>query len=526
MKRFIVMTAVLCFAWSGSYSQQIINTKAELYEAVEGKTFAETQQMMEAFYLGKPQGRGTGYKQWKRAEHYLEPRLYPEGNYVNIQKLNLQAQNDYDANRPNGAESHQGYWEFRGATDHVTPNPDPAPGTNRRGWNGGIGRLNEVAFHPTDPNTFYVGAPLGGLWKTTTGGNSWQALTDGIPSLGVSGIAINPLNPKSIYILTGDGEQSVNPHFSIGILKTTNDGRTWMSTGSRLDTFPPTAGARPYELKMHPTDTSILYAMTDKGILKTVDAGVTWTVELSDTMDSRFYDFEFKPGAPSIMYCGGTRGVWRKAGSNPWTLMSNGIPTSTASNNQRIEVSVSPAQPTIVYAMIANRTNHLVGIYRSSNSGLNWSLRYNGPNLLGDELGANNSQATYDLALEVSPTNSQRLILGGINTYRSTDGGLTWTRSSYWREDGTEQYTHSDIHELRYNGSNLYCCSDGGIYLSTDHGVTWSDIGKGLGISQFYHITGTPQNTNMILGGTQDNGCNLRMNDSFKQCTPIVKEVY
>ena len=94
--------------------------------------------------------------------------------------------------------------------------PDNVP-IQSNGDKRGIGRVNTVAFHPTDPNTLYIGAPAGGFWKSNDGGQSWASSTDFLTNLGVSDIAINPNNPDEIYVITGDRDGGDT--YSFGLLK-------------------------------------------------------------------------------------------------------------------------------------------------------------------------------------------------------------------------------------------------------------------------------------------------------------------
>ncbi len=160
------------------------------------------------------------------------------------------------------------YQEYLGFEGIQKPTPDPnlspeitngswyflAPSSwinGASGYNPGVGRLNCVAFHPTSATTIFVGAPSGGMWKTTNDGGSWTNLCDGLPAIGVSGIVIHPTNANIIYILTGDGDGGDTK--SIGVLKSTNGGTTWETTGLSWGI---NENVRGYKLRMSPSNNS------------------------------------------------------------------------------------------------------------------------------------------------------------------------------------------------------------------------------------------------------------------------------
>ncbi len=464
----------------------------------ETDDFEIIRQNTETYFEGKDKGRGSGYKQWKRWENLNENRLSPDGKVVNHTLLNWKAYQQYleenpEYKEPDPTEFNTGFWSFLAPTSYV----------NGKGWNPGVGRVNCIAFHPTDPYTIYIGTPAGGIWKTSEGGTSWTNLCNGIPSIGISGIVVHPVDPNILYILTGDGDGANT--LSIGVLKSIDGGASWFETGLMFDK---TDEIRGYKLKMHPTDYNTLFATTTDGNYKTIDGGNSWT----EVYSWRFYDIEFKPGTPSIMYASTSWGFLRSidTGDN-WTEITNGTPMSSS----RIEIGVSPDVSSYVYLLCgpAFADSTFAGIYRSNDSGLSFELKADSPNLLGySSTGQDDDhQANYDLAIAVSRTDYSKIMIGGINTWVSENFGSDWTITSFWYDDGNPiGYTHADIHALEINPLNnhLYCGSDGGIYKSTDFGETWIDLTPGISNTQFYRIAGYEPEEYLIIGGTQDNGSN------------------
>jgi photosystem II stability/assembly factor-like uncharacterized protein len=464
--------------------------------------FDTIRQNAEQYFSGRDKGRGSGYVQWKRWEYLNQNRLTPEGKITNIEARNWQAVRDYDLAHPmdgiTGPVSvPNGHWESLGIIYF----------TDGNGWNPGIGRVNVIAFHPTSQIIFWIGCPSGGLWKTGDGGLSWTPLTDGMPRIGVSGIAVHPANPDIMYVLTGDGDAGDTR--CIGILRTTDGGGTWSSAGWLMSAEDMVRG---YKLIMNPNNPDILFAVASIGLYRTVNAGSGENAVWSLKNSSWFFDIEFKPGDPTIVYaCTSTQFFRSTDSGDTWTQITRGVPA----NCTRMAIGVTPDSPGDVYLFTGPPTDVGVftGVYLSGNDGESFSVRATTPNLLGySTLGLDNDhQTTYDLAIAVSRTDVTSLVVGGINVWKSTNSGTNWTCVSEWNGyGGSIGYTHADIHDLAINplNNNLYCCSDGGVFRSTDFGENWTDLSEYLEITQWYRIAGTPSDLDLIIGGTQDNGSN------------------
>jgi photosystem II stability/assembly factor-like uncharacterized protein len=458
------------------------------------RDFAAIRQSVEQYYEGRDKGRGSGFVQWKRWEYLNERRLGPGGTITNWAARNFQAFIDYEASFQNtdNPMATYGDWTSLGPTTY----------SDGAGWNGGLGRVNCIAFHPTLANTIWIGCPAGGLWKTTNGGSTWTPLTDGMPNIGVSGIAVHPTNPNIMYILTGDGDGRNTP--SIGVLKTVNGGITWYSTGLNF-TESDTSGG--YKLLIHPTNPEILFAATSSGIYKTTNGGVTW----ANVKTGYFHDIEFKPNNPSVIYI--SSGVYNYKSEDTgdtWTGL-----TGMNFFCSRIALGVTSANSNYLYGLQgpASAAGFFKGLMLSTNSGSTWTDMSQTPNILGYEIDGSDGldQSRYDLAIAVSRTDPTKILAGGINIWASSNSGTTWTIKSLWNDSaGVVGYTHADIHALEINPLNnyLYCGSDGGFFRTTDFGNNWTDLSAGLAITQFYRIAGTESTQDLLIGGTQDNGSN------------------
>lgn len=392
----------------------------------------------------------------------------------------------------------------------------PANFTNPNGWFG-IGRINCIAFSYQNASSMWLGSAAGGVWRTTNGGQQWiEVPIAGYPIFGVSDIAVSPQDDKIIYIATGDANGSVAgtitgfPSFSFGVLKSTNGGQTWTATGFASTTDRQQVIGR---LWVDPRDARTVVAATSNGIRRTTDGGATWQF-VSGTIHMR--DLVQHPTNPNVLYAAsfnfeGAIQVFRSTNAGAqWTL------TETFTNAVRGRLAVSAHAPNLVYLLTsAPRPFGLGGVFYSTNQGVAWTQLETTRNLLGWSSTGDDwdrgGQGWYDLAMTVSPTNSQRVTVGGVNNWRSTNGGASWNIATEQRGRDAP-FVHADQHFLAYHPLNgrLYACNDGGISVSTNDGVHWQDISTGLRIQQFYAMDVSQTVPTTLIAGAQDNATYIK----------------
>jgi len=435
--------------------------------------------------------RLPGWKIFKRWEYMMEPRLYPSGDRSVMTQAMNEYMNDFYFNttRSGGTGT-----LLTQAANWSSLGPNTLPGGG-----GGTGRLNFVRFDPTNSNTMYVGAPSGGLWKSTNGGSSWTTSSDQLAVIGCSDIAINPSNTQVMYLATGDCD--ADDTYSVGVLKSTNGGTSWSTTGLNW-------GVNSYRtisrLIINPLNPNTLFAATSIGIYRTRNAGATWTAVSTGS----YYDIEFKPGDTTTIYaCTGSKFYRSTNGGTSFINITSGLP---ASGVYRLSLAVTAANDDYIYLLGTNSAYGYYGLYRSTDGGTSFSARSTTPNILGwnSDGSGSGGQGWYDLAVAASPTNADNVFVGGINIWSSTNGGSSWTNSSYWASSGSK-YVHADVHDIQFlpgSGTTIFATSDGGIFKSTNTGSIWTISYTGLCIGQIYKLGLSAKTSALTVTGWQDNG--------------------
>ncbi len=487
MKYLITLfTLLLCIF----YTTQAQKIEPELLEKLKGKSKLQAiMKVVDKYYANEKKNEKKkendepeeedSYLHWKRWEWYQCRHLDINGDFVNSNEKNYAVieqlkQNNFHLKGTNTQSplSNTGNW-FSFGPSAIT---------------GGIGRVDRLAFHPTDPNHLYAGTPAGGLWQSYDGGNNWSSITGYVPSLGVSGIVVDKVNPNTIYVLSGDGDDFANAgiddlyRVSIGILKSTDAGVTWTR-------IPLPATVNTYygnKLIQLPGNNNILMTGTSNGLFRSTDYGVTWTKN-PNIIGKNVFDIEVSPYSSAIVFASTESDVYY---SSDYGASFNLIFYDPNGSFQKTTLCVSANSPNGLYV---NFTSSNL-LYFSSNNGSSFTLKNN------------NSPTTsrYTSSIAASQTDVNTILMGSLGVSKSTDGGATFPIGGAG--------IHADIHDLQYNPLDnvLYAGCDGGVYKSIDNGANWIPLLNGMNATQYYHMAGFQGNDGLIVAGAQDNGVHLR----------------
>ncbi|HVR98311.1 MAG TPA: hypothetical protein VMW27_16980 [Thermoanaerobaculia bacterium] len=427
------------------------------------------------------------------------------------------------------------------------------------------GRTRALVIDPRNPSVLYAGAVAGGVWKSTDAGGSWRPLDDLMANLAVVSLAMDPANSNVLYAGTGEGFFSLDAVRGAGIFKTTDGGEHW-------ERLPGTDNPDFYyvsDVVVSARDGSRVYAATSTGVWRSTDGGQSWSQLLDPEVSGGCLDLAIRTDRPDdVLFasCGlfdqGTiyRNL-RAQGSEGWTVVLR------EPGMDRTTLAIAPSNQGILYALASSNDDPgpsfeedddyslgLHAVFRSTRGGDpgSWTAQVRNTDrkklnrvLLSNPLlaflrecglfGFNSflNQGWYDNVIAVDPKDPNRVWAGGIDLFRSDDGGKTWGAVSYWWADNANTaratYAHADQHVLvfhpGYNGKTnrvLYAGGDGGIFRTGNARApvaktvdevctpglgrtTWTSLNHGYGVTQFYNGVAYPDGRT-YFGGTQDNG--------------------
>jgi hypothetical protein len=424
------------------------------------------------------------------------------------------------------------------------------------------GRTRALVINPQNPQIMFAAGVAGGVWKSVNGGATWAPLGDFLANIAITTLVMSPKNTNVLYAGTGEGFYNGDAIRGAGIFRTTDGGATWTHLAS-------TSGPDFYlvnKIAVSAQAPGRLYAATRTGVWRSLNFGSTWTRVLDPQVFGGCLDLASRTDrAADVVFasCGTFEQatVYRNLKANAagaWT------PVLRDPGMGRTTLAIAPSNQNIVYAMAASivagdYTDGLHGVFRSTDGGAHWTARVRNTSsnklntvLLSNPIiayldecfgsaGAFFNQGWYDNALAVDPKDPNRVWAGGVDLFRSDDGGKSWGLASYWwaqLDDGSylPSRAHADQHTIvfhpRYNGTSIktmFVGNDGGIYktrnaraatVKTTEGVcdpfagafTWEDLNNGYGVTQFYYGLPYPGGET-YFGGTQDNGT-IRSSDT------------
>jgi photosystem II stability/assembly factor-like uncharacterized protein len=370
------------------------------------------------------------------------------------------------------------------------------------------GRIASIEASPANPGIVYVGTATGGVWKSVTGGLTWQPIFDDQPVASIGAVALDPSNPDAVWVGSGEGNPRNSVSVGNGIYKSLDGGRTWQHLGLEKT-------ERIHRVIVHPDDprTAWVAAMgqawgenPERGVFKTLDGGKTWRKVLYVDERTGCADLVADPSNPNKLFAAMwdyRRWPWSFRSGGPgsgihvshdggesWTKLTeeDGLPKGDLG---RVGLAVAPSDPRVVYALVEARNNVLL---RSDDGGRSWKT----VNSEGDV----SPRPFYYADIRVDPRDPNRVYRLASVLHASSDGGKSFESIAGFRE------VHPDHHAMWINPADprhILEGNDGGVYESRDRGASWRFVAN-LPLPQFYHVRydmAVPYN---VYGGLQDNG--------------------
>jgi trimeric autotransporter adhesin len=390
------------------------------------------------------------------------------------------------------------------------PNSDVVGSSNgNTRANAGIaaGRVRALMVDSTDATkkTVWVGSVAGGLWKTTditVSPANWILVNDYLSNLSIADICQDPRPgfQNIMYFCTGESYYNVDAVQGNGVFKSIDGGNTW-SFLSSTSTY--VNGTR---IKCD-FQGNIYLATRGSGLLRSTAAsgGAAWTNITPTGLVSDICDMEISSTAVAARLHV-VAGIFSTQAyrytdipatvtSATWTTPATAFPSFA----MRAEIGCSGST---LYALPANASYQVPTIYKSTDGGANWAATTAQPTA-----GWASGQGWYALSVDIDPSNANNCIIGGLDSWKTTNGGTSWTKISTWLGT-TGQYVHADVQKILWwdNGNKLLFGCDGGVHYSADKGTTIRDRNVGLRIKQFYSCAIHPTLTDYFLAGAQDNG--------------------
>jgi photosystem II stability/assembly factor-like uncharacterized protein len=371
------------------------------------------------------------------------------------------------------------------------------------------GRTVAISGVPGRQNVFYMAPNNGGVWKSTDYGRTWNPIFDDQPTGSIGALAVAASNPDIIYVGSGEGLRRPDLSTGDGIYKSTDGGRSWQHLGLR-------DGQQISVILVDPHDPNRLFVAVvghpygpnvERGVFRSLDGGLTWKKVLYKDENTGAIDLVFDPSDPQVLYAdmwasrrppwttgnsydGPGSGLYKSTdGGDTWRPLTRGLPT-WADRLGRIGLGVTP-DPSALYALVD--APGLGGLYRSNDAGESWKRINSDSRLWG--------RGSDFACVRVDPKDKNTVYIANISTYRSTDGGVSFTAIK--GAPGGDDY-----HTIWINPENpqiIALAVDQGATISVNGGRTWSSW-YNQPTAQFYHVITDNQFPYWVYGGQQESG--------------------
>ena len=355
--------------------------------------------------------------------------------------------------------------------------------------------------------TLFVGSASGGVWKSINGGTTFKPVFDQQDVQSIGAIAIDPSNPKNVWVGTGESWMRNSVSVGDGIYKSTDGGEDWENVGLK-------GSEHISKILIDPKNSNRVlacatgHAFNDSdtgGVYGTADGGKTWTRLLAgangstgcgmlsasakdpSTIYASMWDFRrqgwtFRSGGPGS-------GIYRSDdGGMHWTELTDanakGLPAKPWG---RTAIAVAPGKPQTVFAMVEAKDSAL---FRSDDGGKTWKKLDASQYMIW--------RPFYFANLIVDPVNENKLFKPDLQLLLSVNGGTSFSSVAN---------AHGDFHDVWIDPTNpnlIYAGDDGGLWNSQDGGTRWAHQ-LNLPVSQFYHVSIDNSDPYHVYGGLQDN---------------------
>lgn len=456
-------------AQSPSYKDMMDDLNYNVYDVIEAA---------EAYFEEHGTGKGSGYKGYERWREMVEPMFYPSGDRSQFNPMQLHDEMERVKREGLGQRTAGGpgeYWRFMG--------PDYANNLLSPSYASGVGRIETVWAGFATLDSILLGARNGGFWKSVDGGANWKSTTQDLPAVGVLDVEVDPFDHDEVWIVTNHATG-----YSLGLMKSNDFGDTWNTTSLTL----PNNSDRLYDLFIAPSNSDTMYLSANSGFWRSVDGGNNWNNILSGRVRSYAVHPQNSQQIYLVQNANRNNVLISYDGGNTWPTTT----TVNGNNNSTPRLATTADRNSVVYFASSS------GIFKSDDYGLNFSLVGNTPAGL--------------MTFGVSDTDHELCVFGSLDQFISTNSGQNWTLFGPWVNANAANYLHADGRVLRSWNGVMYLGTDGYLGRTTDNGNTWTQVNNtGTGVREFYRIGTSPSRTDMVVGGSQDNGTSILIDSTW-----------